>query len=216
MAEKDANYYYNRAMEARQHGNERLAAMMENYARQLDADYGKGANGRDGYGPAEVAPRPQEPSREKLYQQYVASQQAPAEYAREQAQAPAPAPVEYDPDVANDYATSAPVAQQPYVPAASYGDTPDGAGRYGFAKWINDPQRPSIAQLVGSNGGGGGQQPKQTQAPQEDYWASSIANQDDDDYDSADGYGMTGLARWASDPNRKSLAQMAREADQRR
>lgn len=48
MAEKDANYYYNRAAQARANGNERLAQMMENYAIQLDRDYGSGEAGREG------------------------------------------------------------------------------------------------------------------------------------------------------------------------
>lgn len=41
MAEKDAQYYYAQAQSARQNGNERLAQIMENYARQIDPSAGQ-------------------------------------------------------------------------------------------------------------------------------------------------------------------------------
>lgn len=113
MADKDAQYYLERARQARESGNERLAQIMENYATNLQAGiYDENAST---WSPQRNPNAPTRESLQNMYNQKMAMEQAQPTYGGGYAP-PAPRSRQYvvdDPEMAAPMGGQAPVSYAP-------------------------------------------------------------------------------------------------------
>lgn len=108
MAEKDAQYYMAQAQNARENGNERLAQIMENYARNLGA--GIYRDDTPAWRPNRNASAPTRESLQNMYNQKMAMEQAQPTYGGGNAAPNGRQYVVDDPEMAAPMGSQAPVS----------------------------------------------------------------------------------------------------------